>query len=144
MKAEDERHVQVQKKKDSTKAIAMENQHAAHSKDEADSGKIDAKRLPIMLTEGIVGGPASRETPLKMGGQKKICIAASKSIAEKERKVPMNKEREALSLPTIDKTVGAKAVYRSKTYHRPGESCIKIRHQKLDYSKIQAKVNTWR
>jgi hypothetical protein len=144
MKAEDERHVQVQKKKDTMKIMAVENEHVAHSKNEANSGKIDAKRLPSMLTEGTVGGPASRETPLKMGGQRKICIAASKATAEKERKVPINKERVALALPTSDKAVGAKAVYRSKTYHRPGESRTKIRHQKLDYSKIQTKVNTWR
>jgi hypothetical protein len=61
----------VQKEKDSTKAIAVENEHDAHSKNEADSGKIDANRLPSVLTEGIVGDPASRESHLKMGGPKK-------------------------------------------------------------------------
>jgi hypothetical protein len=144
MKAEDERRVQVQKEKDSTKVIAVENEHAAHSKNEANSGKIDAKRLPSMLTEGIVGGPASRESHLKMGGPRKNCIAASKATVEKENKVPINMERVALALPTSDKAVGAKAVYRSNTHHRPGESRIKTRHQKLDYRKIHAKVNTWR
>jgi hypothetical protein len=144
MKAEDERHVQVQKKKDTMKIMAVGNEHPAHSKNEKDSRRTEAKRLPYMLTKGTVGGPASRESHLKMRGPRKNCIATSKATAEKEKKVPMNKERVALTLPTSTKAVRAEAVYPSNTYHRPGESRMKTRHQKLDYSKVQAKVNTWR
>jgi hypothetical protein len=133
MKAEDERRVQVQKKNDSMKIMAMEDKHPAHSKNEKDSGKIEMKRLPFMLTEETVGNSASTESPLKMGLQRKNCTAASKTTAEKEKKVPMNKERVALALSTSTKAVRAEAMYQSSTYHRPGESRMKTRHQKLNY-----------
>jgi hypothetical protein len=77
-----------------------------------------------------------------MGVQRKICVAACKATGE-EKKVQMNKERVTLALSTSTKAVRAEAVYQSNTYHRPGESRMRTRHQKLDYRKIHAKVNTW-
>jgi hypothetical protein len=134
MKAEDERRVQVQKKKDSMKIMAAVDEPCAHSENEAGSVKIETERLPLTITEETVGNPASMESPFKMGSPRKNCIAAFKATGEKEKKLPT----------TNLKAVRAEAVYRSNTYHRPGESRMKTRHQKLGSSRIQAKVNTWR
>jgi hypothetical protein len=114
----------------------VEDEHPAHSKNEVDSVKIETERLHLILTEETVGDAASMESPFKMGTPRKSSIAASKATGE-EKKVPMNKVHVALGLPTNLKAVRAEAVNRSNTYHRPGESRMKTRHQKLDFS-------TWR
>jgi hypothetical protein len=121
------------------KIMVVEDEHSAHSKNEASSVKIEMERLPLTLTEETVGNTASMQSLFKVGSPKKNCTAASKATGEEKNKV-----RVALALPTNQKAVRTEAVYRSNTYHRPGESRMKTRHQKLDYSKVQAKVNTWR
>jgi hypothetical protein len=59
MMAEDERCVQVQKKQDPMKIMAVEDEHPAHSKNEKDLVEIETERLPFMLTEKTVGDSAS-------------------------------------------------------------------------------------
>jgi hypothetical protein len=56
-----------------------------------------------MLTEEIVGDPASMESPVKMWKPRKTYIVASKATGEKEKKVPMNKVWVALAPPQISR-----------------------------------------
>jgi hypothetical protein len=61
---------------------------------------------------------------------------------DEEKKVPMNKVRVGLAPSSNVKAVKAKVDTWNNTFHRPGESQMKIPRQKRDHSKIQVKWNT--
>jgi hypothetical protein len=84
------------------------------------------------------------ESLVKMGRHRRNCIVAAETTCKKEKKVPVEKVRVALAPPPYLKALRAKVVCRSNTIHCPDEGHVKVPNQKLDYSKIQAKVNTRR
>jgi hypothetical protein len=116
----------------SLKKMEVEGEHLARSPNEVESAK------NMKPTEETVGDPAYMESPVKMERPKKNCIVASKATGEKRKAVPMNKVRVGLAPPPNLKAVRAKVVCWSN--HRASESRVKIHNEKLDYSKIQAKI----
>jgi hypothetical protein len=145
MKELEEHRGQSQNEVDSKKTIVkVKDKRHARFQNEIESVKDMTEKLPLMLTEETVGDPAAMESPVKMGRPRKHCIVASKATGEKEKKVPMNKVRVGLAPPPNLKAVKAKVVTRSNQIHRPGESHMKICNKKLDYSKIQPKVDAGR
>lgn len=125
--------------------MKIHSQKRDHSKIQVkvDSVKVMKERVPLMLTKETACGPASMESLVKLDRPTKIFTEASKTTDEK-RKVTMNRVRGTCIQPPYLKIVKPKIDTWNKNYHGPGESQIKIYSQKLDYSNIQAKVNTWR
>jgi hypothetical protein len=121
-----------------------EDEHHAHSQDEVDSVNIKTERLPMILTEETVGQQQYMEAPVEMGRRRKICIVASEATVQKEKKVPVNKTVVGLEQPTNLKATKAKVVPQSSPYHRPSPSNVNIYKKKVGYSKIKAKVDTWK
>jgi hypothetical protein len=91
--------------------MAVEDEDPAHSKNEVDTGMTETEILHFMRTEETIGDPASMESRLKMAGQRKNCIAASKATSEKEREVPVKKARVTFALPIILKALRAEIGY---------------------------------
>jgi hypothetical protein len=135
-----DRHLRFQQIEDTIPVVLEEEQHDAHYPDAVDSLKIKTERLPLMLAEETIGHQASMETHVKMQRQRKNCIVASKATGKKEKKVQMNKTGVGLTPPSNFKASRAKVVSQTSPCHRPGGRDVK----KVDYSKVKAKVDTWR
>jgi hypothetical protein len=124
--------------------MKMEDERAPHFQNEVDSVTINKPRLPLTLMEEIVGHQVSMDSPVKMGRRWENCIEASRFTGEKEKKDPMNKMGVCLAPPPNLKARGAKVVSQSSPCHRPSGMDVKIYNKKVDYSKVKAKVDTWR
>jgi hypothetical protein len=143
MKELEERRGQSQNEVDSIQTIVkVEDQRHAQFQNEIQSVKDTTENLHLMLTEERVCDPAAMGSPVKMEKPRKSYIVASKATGEKEKKVQMNKVRVSLVSPPNLKAVKAKVVSWNNQINRPGDSRVKIRNEKMDYSKIQAKVDT--
>ncbi|XP_023716761.1 golgin subfamily A member 6-like protein 22 [Cryptotermes secundus] len=124
--------------------IIMEDEQDAHPQDEVDPMKIKADSLPLTITKEIVGHQATMESPVEMRGRRENLIAASKPTVEKKKELPVKKTGLGLVQPPNLKARTAKAVSQSSPHNRPGRSNVKIYSKKMDYSKVKAKVDTWR
>jgi hypothetical protein len=139
-----ERRLRFQLIEDTIPVVMEEDQHDAHYPDAVDSLKIKTERLPLMLAEETIAHQASMETHVKTQSQRKNCIVASKAMGDKEKKVQMNKMGVGLTPPSNFKASRAKIVSHTSPCHTPGGRNIKIYNKKVDYSKVKAKVDTWR
>jgi hypothetical protein len=102
---------------DSVKIMEVEDKHLSPSQDDVDSRKLVKLRAD--------------------------CIVASKATDKKGKVNPVNKKQVAIDrIPNL-RAVKSKTSTWSKSIHNPKESRVKIRNQKVDYSKIKAKVDTW-
>jgi hypothetical protein len=120
-----------------------EHEYDDRSQHEVNSVNIKTERLPMILTEETVRQQQYMKAPVEIGRRKKNCILASKSTVQMEKKVPVNKTVVGLAPPTNLKATNAKVVSQSSPYQRPRPSNVKM-YKKVDYSKIKAKVDTWR
>jgi hypothetical protein len=91
--------------------MTVEDEDPARSKNEVATGKTETEILHFMPMEQTIGDPASIESSLKMGEQRKNCIAASKATSKKEKGVPVKKALVTLALPTNLKAVRAEVGY---------------------------------
>jgi hypothetical protein len=164
---DDDAHLQDQLK--SVRAIEVQDKRPAHCLNEGDSVRImeeegdrhvhflnernsvrnlkvraDQHSLRSQQTEEIVCHQASMKSPVEMGRRRKNCIVASKPTVEKEKAVSTNEMRVGLAPPTNLKARTAKVSSQSSPCRRPGRNNVKIYNKKMDYSKIKAKVDTWR
>jgi hypothetical protein len=144
MEVEGEHTAHSQNEVDSVKIMEVEDEHSAHSQNEVGSVNVITERLPLMLTEEIVGDPASMESSVKMDKFKGNKIVASKPSDKGRMKIQISKVRVGLAPPPNVEAARAKVVSRSNPIHKPSESHVKIHNKKLDYSKIPAKVKLMR
>jgi hypothetical protein len=126
------------------KTIKMEDKYLAHFQNERDSVMIETGSFPLNVTEETAGYQAYMESPVKLGSRRENSVVASKATSDREKKVPMNKMGLGLASPPNPKATRSKVVSQSNPCHRPGERPVKISNKNMDYTKIKAKVDTWR
>jgi hypothetical protein len=153
MTTERKRHVQLLREVESTRTITkVQFKPPAEFKKMVDSTKtkkvmarsqstVDSVNImKVKLKEETVGDPAYMESSVKMGRPRKNYIVGSKPTDEKKKVVPMNKVQVGLAPPPNLKSVRAKVVSWSNPSHRARDSHVKILNEKLDYSKVKAKI----
>jgi hypothetical protein len=141
---EEEHPADFQDDVDSARTVEEVDEHNETSQEDVDSVNIVSDRLLLMLTEETVGHQESMESPVKTVKRRKKCTVASNVTGEKEKEVPANKIGVGLpSSPNLEAS-RAKGVTQSSSCHRRGGSNVKIYNKKENYSKIKAKVDTWR
>jgi microtubule-associated protein tau len=97
----------------------------------------------LIVKEETVGHQASMGSPVEMESRRDSRIVAS-SVTCEEKEVPIKKMWVSLAPPPNLKARGAKVMSQSSPCHRLGGGYVKINNKKLDYSKVKAKVDTWR
>jgi hypothetical protein len=112
-------------------------------KSELDSAKKAMMGSSLMTVEQMSGDPALMVSPVKIETCRKNDILACKTTGEKEEE-PISKAWVCLAPPPYLGAVRRSVGSVSNTGHKPGKGHVKLRNQKPDFSKTQARVNTWR
>jgi hypothetical protein len=165
VKAEDGRHAQAHNGMDLKKIIDRQRKGSAHSQNAVGSVKsiffnVPDERLAGSLNKvGSVNSTKERlsskheertahdEVPVESLVRLERYKEPSKypRAAGKSKKAEMKNVRAGLPPPQIHEALKAKVGSQSKTIPRHGEGQVsKTRPQKPDYSKVGAKVSTWR
>jgi hypothetical protein len=141
---EDERPSHFHIEGDSVMRMKMEDERAPNFKSEVDSVMINEQRFPLTHTKETVGHQKSTNSPVRMGRRRGNCSEASRFRGETEKKEPVKKLGVCLTPAKNLKAMGAKGDSQNSRCHRPRRMDKKIYNKKLDYSKVKAKVDTWR
>jgi hypothetical protein len=147
------RRAEAGKRIHSMKMISVKIRYIAHSQQEVDSVKtmdvegeyfvqfsneVDPAKI-MEFTEENVGDQPYTGSPGKMRRRRENSILASKATGKKMA-IRINKVKVGLAPSPNLKTVTAKVVSWSNQTHRATGSRVKIHNEKLDYSKVPAKI----
>jgi hypothetical protein len=102
------------------------------------------KRLHFIPTEQKLSDPASMVPTVKMATPRKIYTVASKTIGEKDNKVPISNSWMGSERPAHPSAVKPKVDSWINERYMPRKSTAKIPSRKIDLSKIQGKFIAWR
>jgi hypothetical protein len=81
---------------------------------------------------------------VKMGTPRKTYTVPTKATGERENEVPMSKVRMHLATPANLKAMKANVGSQRNKIHKSCKGYVVIQNHKLNFSKMQAKVNTGR
>jgi hypothetical protein len=166
VKVEDKRHAEVQNEIDlkeiingdgkdrvdsqnamhsvRTILLNMRDEHLPASLNEAGLMNIMNERLSLKREERTARDEVPIESLVRMERYKTLSIQSSRASGEK-KEAEMKKVRQGLPPPRIHEAVKTKVASQSNKISSRGERQVKkTRDKKPDYSKVQAKVRTWR